>query len=207
MRLWRGVLTTWPSSSLKTSALLSQHNVPRIHHARVAFKSRQWSFRTWWLSENDFPFDAELLFDFEQNGVNHKKGNMSSWIKSRVVDNVPEVDAQPDMAHLGCQCVSTSICCWEELCRKMLWQRSIDVDGVVEDGIRYHAGRSRMLKLCPLELLHNPRNLNLVFNGFIVAVYPESLRTLVNDSLHTWVGMCYYLYTPARWWLWTPLVM
>jgi hypothetical protein len=47
---------------------------PEIAHVRKELYSHHWALRTWWLSEDEFPFHKDRLYDFELDGVDHKRG-------------------------------------------------------------------------------------------------------------------------------------
>lgn len=46
---------------------------PKIAHERKTYYSHHWALRTWWLSEDEFPFHKDRLYDFDLDGVNHRQ--------------------------------------------------------------------------------------------------------------------------------------
>ena len=46
---------------------------PKIVHQRKVGYSHHWALRTWWLSEDEFPFHKDRLYDFDLDGVNHRQ--------------------------------------------------------------------------------------------------------------------------------------
>jgi hypothetical protein len=47
---------------------------PKIAHFRDQLYSHHWTLKSWWLSEDEFPFHKDRLYDFEMDGFDHKKG-------------------------------------------------------------------------------------------------------------------------------------
>ena len=66
---WDGQTFGWKNEE----DLFVSRRAPEIYHERTGLKSHHWALSTWWLRDEDFPFDSETLMDFNQDGVNHEK--------------------------------------------------------------------------------------------------------------------------------------
>ncbi|WWC94654.1 hypothetical protein V866_001501 [Kwoniella sp. B9012] len=74
---WKQVLNLLSCHWEEESDLFIWNRSPTMRVERQDLFSYHWGLETWWLSDDDFPFDEDMLWDFEISGYNHRKGKIA----------------------------------------------------------------------------------------------------------------------------------
>ncbi|WWD03427.1 hypothetical protein V865_001479 [Kwoniella europaea PYCC6329] len=74
---WKQVLNLLSCHWEEESDLFIWNRSPTMRVERRDLFSYHWGLETWWLSDDDFPFDEDMLWDFEISGYSHRKGRMA----------------------------------------------------------------------------------------------------------------------------------
>ncbi|WVW85945.1 hypothetical protein I302_107983 [Kwoniella bestiolae CBS 10118] len=74
---WKQILNLLSCHWEEERDLFIWNRNPNMRVERQDLFSYHWGLETWWLSDDDFPFDDDILWDFEVSGYSHKKGKMA----------------------------------------------------------------------------------------------------------------------------------